>query len=219
MNVRAVIFDFDGPIIDSFREGLRRIKIICAILDIPFDRRHQKELSRLWGLPGIQLIQQGLGLGKTFTEEIFYPAWERYDSQYPIPLVPHAREVLYWLRKNSIICTILTSRNRKHTQELFDRLDLTHDVAILSAKSDTPYHKPDPRVFDYTLEQLEQTFGILKDQCIFVGDTFADIDAGVHAQIETLLVQTGPYLLKHADKLPLPPSNILNSIYDLPRLD
>lgn len=216
MNVKAVIFDFDGPILDSFREGLRRIRIICAIMDIPFDRSHRKELTRLWGAPGAELVQQGLGLGKTFAEEVFYPAWERYDLQNSIPLIPRTREVLYWLRRNNIICTILTSRQRKNITEIFDRLDLVRDFDVISAKFDTPHRKPDPRVFCHTLERLEKLFGILKNQCIFVGDTPADIDAGVNARIETLLVQTGPYLLKHADKLPLPLSSILNSIDDLP---
>lgn len=216
MDVKAVIFDFDGPINDSFREGLRRIKIICAIMDIPFNRNHRKELTRLWGAPGVELVQQTLGLEKTFAEEVFYPAWERYDLQNPIPLIPRTREVLYWLRRNNIICTILTSRQRKNITEIFDRLDLLRDFDVISAKFDTPHHKPDPCVFCHTLERLEELFGILKNQCIFVGDTPADIDAGVSAEIETLLVQTGPYLLKHADKLPLPLSNILNSIDDLP---
>lgn len=216
MQVRAVVFDLDGPILDSFREGLRRIRIICAIYGTPFTGEHHRRLTQLWGLPGIELIVQGIGLGETFVRETFYPAWERLDLQQPLPLVPRTREVLAWLRRNKIVATILTSRHREHVQEMFDRLDLVHSFAVVSTKFDTPYRKPDPRVFRRTLEELEEKFQITKNGVIFVGDTPADVNAGKTAGIETLLVQTGPYLLKHADKLPLSLSNILNSIDDVP---
>lgn len=216
MNIRAAIFDLDGPILDSFREGLRRIKIVCAIYDIPFRREHYKKLTELWGLPGVELLIQGLGINEEFAKTTFYPAWERLDLNQPIPLVPRTREVLGWLRRNKITATILTSRHREHVVAMFERLDLTRDFSIVSTKFDTPYRKPDPRVFYYTLKELKDKFETAKEECIFVGDTPADVDAGKTAGIETLLVQTGPYLLKHADQLPLSLSNILNSIDDLP---
>lgn len=216
MNTRAIIFDLDGPILDSFREGLRRIKIICAIYDIPFRREQYKKLTQLWGLPGIELLVHGLGMGETFARETFYPAWERLDIQQPIPLIPRTREVLFWLRRNGFVATILTSRHREHVTEMLDRLDLTRDFVVVSTKFDTSYRKPDLRVFRFTTEELQEKHGISKSECIFVGDTPADIDAGKAAEIETLLVQTGPYLLKHAENLPLSLSNVLNSIDDLP---
>ena len=216
MNIRAAIFDLDGPILDSFREGLRRIKILCAIYKIPFERKHYKKLTELWGAPGIELLVGGLGVNKKFAEEIFYPAWERFDISQPIPLVPQAKEVIGWLRRNNIVRTILTSRHREHVIEMFERNDLIRDFEIISTKFDTPYRKPDPRVFLYTLEELESKFQIRQNEIVFVGDTPADIDAGQAKEIETLLVQTGPYLLKHAEKLPLPLANALNSIDDVP---
>lgn len=216
MNVKATIFDLDGTILDSFREGLRRIKIVAAVYDIPFKREHYKKLTELWGLPGIELLVQGLGLGEEFAKTIFYPAWERLDLNQPISLVPRVREVLGWLRRNKIITTILTSRHKEHVVDMLDRLDLLRDFSIISTKFDTPHRKPDPRVFYYTLEELKDKFKIEKTECVFVGDTPADVDAGKAAGIETLLVQTGPYLLKHAEKLPLSLSNVLNSIDDLP---
>lgn len=216
MDIKAVIFDLDGPILDSFREGLRRIKIVCAIYDIPFKREHYKKLTELWGLPGVELLVQGIGLNEEFTKTTFYPAWERLDLTQPVPLVPRTRDVLAWLMRNKIQATILTSRHREHVLSMFERIDLTRCFSIISTKFDTPYRKPDPRVFWYTLEELKDKFNIEKDNCIFVGDTPADVDAGQAVGMETILVQTGPYLLKHAEKLPLSLANILNSIDDLP---
>lgn len=216
MDIKAAIFDLDGPILDSFREGLRRIKIVCAVYDIPFERKHYKKLTELWGLPGVELLVQGLGVNNELVKTTLYPAWERLDISQPVPLVPRTREVLTWLMRNKISATILTSRHKEHVLDMFERIDFTRYFSIVSTKFDTPYRKPDPRVFWYTLEELKDKFNIEKDNCIFVGDTPADVDAGQAIGIETLLVQTGPYLLKHAEKLPLSLANILNSIDDLP---
>ncbi len=202
MQVEAVIFDLDGPILDSFREGLRRIRILCAIHDIPPERAHHRRLTALWGLPGIELLTQGLGVSEQFARETFYPSWEPFDLSQPLPLVPRTREVLGWLRRNKIHCTILTSRHRENMTAILERIDLMQDFAVISTKLDTPYRKPDPRVFRYILEKLREKFHVSPPEVIFVGDTPADVDAGKAADLETLLVQTGPYLLKHADKLP-----------------
>lgn len=216
MDVQAVIFDFDGVINDSFREGLRRIKIICAIHDIPFRREHHKRLTELWGMPGAELLRLGLGIGEKLAHEVLYPAWERLDLRQAVPLIPRAREVLYWLRRNNITATLLTSRNRDNLMSILDQLDILRDFSIVSTRTDALYSKPDPRVFRYILEKLQEELHIGKVNCIFIGDTPADINAGQVAKIKTLLVQTGPYLLKHASKLLLPLANVLNSIDDLP---
>lgn len=216
MKIRAVVFDLDGPILDSFREGLRRIKTICAIYDIPFRREHYKKLAELWGIPGVELLVQGLGLNEEFARRVFYPAWERLDLNQPASLVPRTREVLSWLRRNKITAAVLTSRHREHVVDMFERLDLARDFSIVSTKFDTLFRKPDPRVFYHVLKELKDKFRVDKNKCIFVGDTPADVDAGQAIGIETLLVQTGPYLLKHAKKLPLTLANVLNSIDDLP---
>jgi HAD superfamily hydrolase (TIGR01509 family) len=219
MIVKAVIKDFDGVIVDSFREGIRRIKTICTIHNIPFTRAHHKQLTKLWGMPGVELLVQGIGIDREFAKEVFYPAWERLDISHPLSLVPRTREVLVWLRRNKIISTLLTSRNQKNTLAVLDYQDLTRNFEIISTKDDSPYRKPDPRAFDFTFHALAEHYNITKEECIFVGDTPADIEAGKAVDIETLLVQTGPYLLKHTQNiasLPIPLANVLNSIDDLP---
>ncbi|HEY4486124.1 MAG TPA: HAD family phosphatase [Candidatus Paceibacterota bacterium] len=214
MLLKAVIMDFDGVILDSFREGLRRIKWIATTHDIPWDRSARRKLTELWGAPGIELLKKGLGVNEALALRM-YTDWEKLDEADPIDLIPGARETLIWLRKNNFLKCLITSRHRESLLKILDADDLISEFEIITTKQDCPYHKPDPRVFVHCLDTL-QTHGISKEHCIFIGDTPSDILAGKNAGIETLIVQTGPYLLKHAAEHPIDLGNILQSIDDLP---
>lgn len=211
---KGVICDFDGVILDSFREGKRRIKMLCAAHDIPFDHTARLTLNELWGIPGVELLQQTLGINSTLAETM-YKQWERIDEEDPVPLVPGARETLFWLRRNNLKSALLTSRHSESLTTILDRSDLLREFAVITAKHDTPYHKPNPRVFESTLKKFE-VLGVDRSECLFIGDTPSDIVAGEKAGLKTLVVQTGPYLLKHTKNYPIELSNILLSIDDLP---
>lgn len=146
-----------------------------------------------------------------------YTSWERIDETDPLKLVPGARETLVWLRRNEIRTALVTSRLQESLLRILDQLDVEREFSVICAKEDVgPYTKPDPRVFRYTLETLEEKHGIRKDQCIFVGDTASDTVAGQKAELTTLVVQTGPYLLEHMRDNPIPIENVLKAIDDLP---
>ena len=215
MFLKAVIFDCDGVILDSFREGMRRIRTLAAIHEIPYGRDVRARLIENWGLPGVELLIVGLEINRGLAEKM-YKEWERLDIAHTPPLVPGAREVLYWLRKSGFKSCMLTSRMRAQTLTILDGLDLEREFTLISTRDDSPYHKPDERVFFYTLSTLEKEYGIRKEDCVFLGDTPSDIVAGQSAGVRTLVAQTGPYLLKHAELHPLPLGDILQSIDNLP---
>ncbi len=216
MVIRGVLLDLDGVLLDSFREGLRRIQLVCALHDIHFERNTRAKLFTHWGLPGIELLMQCVGVNKSLAQRM-YIDWEKIDKASPPPLIPGARETLVWLRRNEFKTGLITSRHRQNLMEVLERLDLDRELTIITAREDVgPYHKPDPRVFRYALETLEEKYNIKKEQCIFVGDTPSDTVAGHNAGITTLVVQTGPYLLEHITEFPIDLGNVLKSIDDLP---
>ncbi len=214
MKIQAVIFDFDGPINDSFREGLRRIEVLCGINKIEFNREKRQRLIRLWGKPGIELLEEGLGISKELAEKI-YSQWEVWDFISPIPLIPGARETLRWNRKQKILNILLTSRNKQNIGDIFEKLGLDEEFSVISTRQDCEFKKPDPRVFNYIMGKLTG-LGIGKESCMFIGDTPEDITCGLAAGIETLVVMTGPYWLEHILQYPVKPQNVLPSVDYLP---
>ena len=215
MLIKAMIFDCDGVIIDSFREGLRRIKILCAIHDVRYTLKERRKLTELWGLRGVKLLEQGLDISPKLAKAM-YQDWEKMDLSDPIAHIPAAREVLHWLRKNNFSSILLTSRNRENLTAILDRMDLLREFTFLSTGDDFYYSKPDPRAFRFSLEKLRDECGIEKEHCVFVGDTPADIEGGANAGIRTVVVQTGPYMLEHTEKYPVALCDIIPSIDEFP---
>ena len=215
MHIRTVIFDVDGPLFDSFREGLRRIEALCKINGIEFSKAKRQRLIQIWGKWGVQLLEEGLGITKELAEHI-YPQWEALDLVMPVPLIPGTRDALRYNRQMGIKNCILTSRLKQNFSLILEKQDLTREFTIVSTREDTEFKKPDPRVFDYVLCHLAEDFSITREGCIFVGDTPEDITCGQAAGIETLVVLTGPYWLEHILQYPVKPTNILPSVDYLP---
>lgn len=218
MEVRAMITDFDGPINDSFREGLRRIEVLCGINNIQFTREKRRRLVEQWGIPGAKLMEVGLGIPESEAIRI-YKQWEVYDLIHPISLVPGVVQTLNDNRLQGIKNTLLTSRNRDNVIPILDKHGILRDFSVVQTKQDWPASKldqggnPDPTVFDYTLQALQENFGITKEECVFVGDTPADVECSLAAGIEMVVVLTGPYWIAHFTNYPrLKISNILPSI-------
>lgn len=218
MKVRAMISDFDGPINDSFREGLRRIEVLCGINNVPFTREARMRLVEHWGIPGAKLIEVSLGIPESEAIRV-YKQWEVYDLIHPIPLVPGAAQTLNDNRLRGIKNTLLTSRNRDNVIPILDKHGILHDFSVVQTKQDWPASKldkdgrPNPAVFDYTLQALSENFGIARRECVFVGDTPADVECGLAAGLEMIVVLTGPYWLAHFTNYPrLKVQNILPSI-------
>lgn len=215
MKVKAIIYDFDGPILDSYQEALRRIQRLCAVHDLPYGRKERFELIKLWGAYGPTLLRDGLGITQEMADAI-YPGWERMDVEEPISLVQGAREVLLWAQRNDIKNCLLTSRRTKNTNDILKRIDVLRYFDVLSCSEQAgEFKKPDPRAFFFVQENLKDLFGIPPEECIFVGDTETDVKAGHAAGYATLVVMTGPYTLQSGDHT-VELTNMLRSVDDLP---
>ena len=145
---------------------------------------------------------------------VMYIEWERMDLEDPVPLIPGAKDVLRWAKRNGIVNCLLTTRNRENVTDIFRRIDLESQFGVISCKQDAVYRKPDPRAFYHVEQELKERFGISFRNCIFIGDTADDMRAGKAANIRPLLVQTGPNIADGAERMDHP--DVLPSVDELP---
>lgn len=208
---RAIIFDWDGTLADSYKEGLRRLEIICIINEIPFNK---DALTNIWGIPGEELIRIGLKVNEETAKKL-YRQWELWDEYEDLPLIQNAKELIMGNHTIGIINGLLTSRRQPH--KVLGRYGLIHFFPrwCVYGLDNMRHKKPNPRVFDEIEKDLDGC-GIAKDEILFVGDTVVDAKCGIGAGIETVVVLTGGAKKDDLIREGIRSENILNSVADIP---
>ncbi len=215
-NFRAVIFELDGVIVNSVEAGLSNIETVCVINDIPFTVKERDAILKLWSNPTEVILTEGLGL-ELDRASLLLKQLKLLEEHRPAPLVNCVNNTMIWLRRNKIAKGLLSSRNRYPLSQLLTEKDLLEEFVEggIAALEDTKHPKPDPKAFDKNLSDLARR-GIDREECIYVGNTQIDIDAGTSAGITTLIALTGPMELTDIPASCLPIQNFLESIAKLP---
>jgi HAD superfamily hydrolase (TIGR01549 family) len=213
MKIQAVIFDFDGVILDSCTGGMEKIIKIVEANGFTIPPNIRTVLKDNWGRPGAKMIEKSFGLNSRTSQEI-YRQWEVVDAVFVFPLVKGVKDVLSTLKfGKNLELGLLTSRNRMSLFRVLERYSLImfFDNRI-QCQDDFPHVKPNPRTFDFILKLLSASEG----ECVFVGDTPTDFAATYGRKIDNVSVLTGIHnkndLLKAGQKR----ENIICSIADLP---
>lgn len=215
-NLRSVLFDLDGTLIDSvpayFRlmgamldaVGLPRApKAVVAefmtdglsVLEkvIPAEMSHRKD----------ELIRELLRVGRAMSAEMF---------RREIEVIPGVERLFPALGARGIRIGVVTSTQRHFVGKKLaplERKGLADFLEVVIATEDAPRKKPAP---DPLLEGARRLC-VLPGSCAYVGDSRVDIRAGRAAGMATVGVLTG---LDDAETLRRErPSLLLDSVEDL----
>ena len=209
--IKAAIYDLDGTILNSGREGFRRLGILAEKNNIPFTKEIQDRLEENWGLSPIKLIAVGFNVSEDVARNL-HKQWVEWDEQEPIPLVDGIKKRLEYNLENGVINFIFTSR---HTESAFNVLQknsiihLFEDIVGIEGGvhfneldmqyiETTGYEKPNPRALDNLLAFIRDFFGFEGDEVAYIGDEIFDIQCGTGAGLQTFAVLSG---LKRFEKL------------------
>ncbi len=173
---RAVLFDLDGVLVDTFDAWV-------AVLDECRARR---------GLPplGPDPVRETWGQGILADCESFFPGEDpaRLALEYDLGFKRHlhrvrlqdgAREVLEALVRAEIPAAVVTNSPRGLTERILRDHGVLDLFAVLACGDEVPRGKPDPAVVRLALERL----GTGPAGAVLVGDTDLDVAAGHGARI------------------------------------
>ncbi|HSP15681.1 MAG TPA: HAD family hydrolase [Thermoanaerobaculia bacterium] len=164
--MRAVLFDWDGTLVDSAESTYRVYVRLFADYGIAFDR----DVFRRTYSPAWHNTYRDLGLPEDRWKEAD-AKWMRYFAEETTNLMSGAAEALQMLTGRGIVCGIVTSGTRRRiVRELVD-LGVHHHFAHVVCGDDGHAHKPHPEALAACLERLE----VAPAEAAYVGDTAEDM--------------------------------------------
>lgn len=180
--VKAVLFDIDGVLVNSFEAGLRFFQDILASLGYPKPSRN--EYKNAFHLPFVHALKH---LAKAeLTEEL-----ERiHEIIQKVPYHPEllseppgTKEVLKTLRKTYAL-GIVTSRSKEGLKNRYFHFTHTEKYfSVCITADDCKNHKPHPEPLLLAAKRL----GVKPHKCVYVGDSHTDSEAGRAAGMKTIL--------------------------------
>lgn len=178
---RAILFDWDGTLIDSFPAGFNASLAVARSFGIPFDReRFHATYSPNW-----YETYRRIGLAEEHwprADEL----WRMRYSEQASPLYPFARTTVQSLRERGYLLGLVTSGDRDRVTAELARFELVALFSAVVCHEDTPLKKPHPEPLLSALERL----GCPPGEAVFVGDRPEDVRMGRQAGTYTVGVES-----------------------------
>ncbi|MBI2445658.1 HAD family phosphatase [Candidatus Micrarchaeota archaeon] len=186
----AVIFDFDGVILDSEPEHHEAFETLFERNGIPFSETPQT----MTGIPARKLIPMVAGkAGITLSAEKIAAMDRQRDEIYldlilhRATLLPGALEMLQSLKRARIKIALASSSNDRLLQAILPRVGLFGVFDAVIGGDHVPHGKPNPDIFLKAAEAL----GVPPNGCVVIEDANAGVQAARAAGMKVLMVRNG----------------------------
>lgn len=212
---RALLTDLDGTLIhsqDAICEAL-----FCSFAEAGAHVPEKQEILSMFGLPVEEMLISLGGVSRTEQERIaeFIASYKRW---YPVKmrtganLIANAKETVHAVAAAGYPVCLITSERRDNARFILDALDLSGAVRNMITRDDVVNFKPNPE----PILLAAQLVGMAVDQCVYVGESPYDIEAGVAAGVYVAAVASGGYPAESL--LACKPDLLLNDISELTAL-
>jgi beta-phosphoglucomutase family hydrolase len=185
--LRAVIFDWDGVVVDSSAHHERSWEILAARRGLPLPADHFK---RGFGKKNNVIIPDlGWATDPAAVDALAHEKEEIYRSlvrEKGIEPLPGVRELLAGLRAANVPCAIGSSTERANLDCLLDMMDLRSCFDVIVSGEEVVHGKPDPSIFLLAAERL----GVAPAECVVIEDALVGIEAALRANMPVLAVAT-----------------------------
>jgi len=165
--LRAVLFDWDGTLVNSAEKTYRCYVQVFAGFGIPFDHaRFQETYSPDW-----RQTYRAVGLpleSWPLADKRWIECYQRSASA----LVPGASEALARIRERSLAQGIVSSGDGGRVRSELQALGLAGLFAAVVCGGDTPRRKPDPEPLKVALQRL----ALGPQDAVYVGDSPEDVN-------------------------------------------
>ena len=184
--LKAVLWDMDGVIVDTFDGHFRAWKRIFKELEHPFSL---EDFRRTFGMNNRGIFRTLLGYD--LPEEEFQPLSERKEAYFredirgEAQLLPGVGEWLERFAGMGVKQALASSAPQANIDALLDELEIRRWFGAIASGA-TLRGKPDPAVFLLAAELL----GVAPAECLVLEDAVAGVEAASRAGMKCVAVLT-----------------------------
>lgn len=184
----AVIFDWDGTLMDSTHSIVSAIQSASADLDLPIP----SVANASWVI-GLSLESALYHVVPTLTADKMPLFIERYRHHYLqtdtlIKLFDGVPELLSGLRAQQVLLGVATGKNRAGLDRVLQAKQMQAQFDITRCADET-LSKPHPCMLLEIMDELN----VLPEQVLMVGDTSHDVQMAHNAGVDSLAVTYGAH--------------------------
>lgn len=200
--LQAVIFDWDGVVVDSSAHHERSWEILAAKRGLPLPPDHFK---RGFGKKNNVIIPDlGWTSDPAQVDALAHEKEEIYRDlvrQNGITPLPGVHTLLEALRSADIPCAIGSSTERANLDLLLDLMDLRAFFRVIVSGEEVVHGKPAPDIFLLAAERL----GTEPPRCVVIEDALVGLEAARQAGMPVVAVATTePLAALHDANLAVP---------------
>ena len=204
--VRAVLLDWDGTLLNSYRADSQAYLQMFAELEIPWGL---EDLARHYS-PDWYRVYRAARIPRAMWAEADR-TWRRHYAKQKPALLPGARDVLRWLDRRFALA-LVTSGDRTRVMKQLRTFGLRGHFAACVCSEDAPRRKPHPA----PLRTAMGLVGAQPAECLYVGDAAEDIMMARRAGVRVVGL-LGPFPT-HARVRAARPDALVSSIRGIPAL-
>ena len=165
--MRAILFDWDGTIVDSIQALFETDGAICRQIGVPFD----ESIFRRTFSPNWRLMYRSLGIPEERTDEAALVWASTFHADLTRPF-PGIEDALGRLVGAGFTLGIVTGGSRAEVEPQLARLSIDGLLTVRVCGHDTTAGKPDPQPLRLALEMA----GVSRpEEAVYVGDALDDM--------------------------------------------
>jgi beta-phosphoglucomutase len=204
MTLKAVLFDFNGVIINDEKIHQQLIEEILIAENLRFNPRDYREvcLGRSDRACLTELLERrGRILSESSITQLMRRKAQAYQQQLEslkkLPIYSGLEDLIYQLRVAQVPMGIVSGALRSEVELVLERSNLEQHFSTIVSGDDIKVSKPEPDGYLLAVEKLNQQFPELRAQasdCLAIEDTPAGIEAAKRAGMQVVgVANTYPF--------------------------